>query len=274
LRPWSGGHGACPKKEWQMEGVCVAFVALGVLLCVVFVLASLRVVQEYERAIVFRLGRLKGIQGPGMFLLNPIIERATNIDMRTRTVDIEPQEAMTKDSVTVRVNAVLYYSVFEPKLAVLSVADYHMATNQAALTTLRNIIGQNDLDTLLKERDRINDTLKEIIDKVEMKAVEIPENMQRAMAREAEALRERRARLIKASSELDASQKLMEASEMIEKHPAALELRRMQMIAEVGSEQNTTTIILMPSEFVTLARSASEFLGNDKRARLLKALDG
>jgi regulator of protease activity HflC (stomatin/prohibitin superfamily) len=268
-----------------MEGVCVAFVALGVLLCVVFVLASLRVVQEYERAIVFRLGRLKGIQGPGMFLLNPIIERATNIDMRTRTVDIEPQEAMTKDSVTVRVNAVLYYSVFEPKLAVLSVADYHMATNQAALTTLRNIIGQNDLDTLLKERDRINDTLKEIIDKVsdpwgiqvemvEMKAVEIPENMQRAMAREAEALRERRARLIKASSELDASQKLMEASEMIEKHPAALELRRMQMIAEVGSEQNTTTIILMPSEFVTLARSASEFLGNDKRARLLKALDG
>ncbi len=268
-----------------MDGVCFAFVLVGVLLLLVCLLACIRIVQEYERALVFRLGRLKGIQGPGMFLVNPLIERTQNIDMRTQTVDVEPQEAMTKDSVTVRVNAVLYYSVFDPKLAVLSVADYHMATNQAALTTLRNIIGQNDLDTLLKERDRINDTLKEIIDKVsdpwgiqvemvEMKAVEIPENMQRAMAREAEALREKRARLIKAESELDASQKLMEASEMIERHPVALELRRMQMIAEVGSEQNTTTIILMPSEFVTLARSLSDSLGSDRKGKLLKMLEG
>ena len=192
-------------------------------------------------------------------------------------MDIEPQEAITKDSVTVRVNAVLYYKVSDPKKAVIQVTDFRNAINQAALTTLRNIIGQNELDDLLKERDRINETLRAIIDEVsdpwgiavemvEIKAVEIPTGMQRAMAREAEAQREKRARLIKAEAEKSASHMLSEASEEISKNPAALELRRMQMISEVGAEQNTTTIILIPSDFVRLAESVSKFLEGPKGA--------
>ena len=192
--------------------------------------------------------------------------------MRTITVNVEPQETITKDSVTIKVNAVLWYRVVEPFKAILEVADFRNAVYQVALTSLRNIIGQHLLDEVLKERDKINDKLREIVDHdtdpwgvmvemVEMKDVEIPQGMQRAMAREAEAIREKRARIIKAEAELEASYKLASASEQITQHPLSLELRRMQMISEVGAEQNTTTIIMMPSEFVTLAKAVGETLG-------------
>jgi regulator of protease activity HflC (stomatin/prohibitin superfamily) len=244
-------------------GIFVGLVVLGL------VAASIKIAQEYQRGVVFHLGRYEAIKGPGLFFINPILEKSNLVDIRTRTVDIEPQEAITKDSVTVRVNAVLYYKITDPKKAVIAVANYRAAINQAALTTLRNIIGQNELDDLLRERDRINDTLEEIIDKVsdpwgilvemvEIKAVEIPEGMQRAMAREAEAQREKRARLIKAEAEEQASVLLSQASKEISENPAALELRRMQMISEVGAEQNTTTIILIPSDFVMLAKALSQ----------------
>ncbi len=240
---------------------------------VVLLLSGLRMVMEYERAVVFFLGRFRRISGPGMFWIVPLgFERMRKIDIRTSTVSVEPQETITKDSVTIRVNAVLWFRVVNPQKAVIAVADYRSAVYQVALTTLRNIIGQHDLDEALRERDKINDMLKKIVDNsteawgievqaVEMKDVEIPESMQRAMAREAEAMRERRARIIKADAELESSVKLSEASKLIVQNPAALELRRMQMISEVGAEHNTTTIIMMPSDFVTLAKSVGDYLG-------------
>ncbi len=234
-------------------------------------LIGIRIAQEYERGVVFRLGRYRATMGPGLYWIIPLIESQTKVDLRTFTVDIEPQDAITKDSVTVSVNAVLYYEIVDPMKAVLSVLSFRAAVYQAALTTLRNIIGQHDLDELLRSRDTINETLKQIIagianpwgisvEMVEIKAVEIPEGMQRAMAREAEAMREKRARIIKAEGEQEASEKLSLASDQIAASPVALELRRMQMITEVGVEQNTTTIIMMPSDFVTLAKELTQSL--------------
>jgi regulator of protease activity HflC (stomatin/prohibitin superfamily) len=250
----------------MLEWIVLGFV---ILIALIMAGASIKVAQEYQRGVVFRLGRFQEIRGPGLYTINPVLESATTIDIRTRTVDIEPQEAITSDSVTVKVNAVLYYKITDPMKSVVAVTNFKNAINQAALTTLRNIIGQNELDDLLKERDRINGTLRTIIDElsdpwgikvemVEIKAVEIPKGMQRAMAREAEAQREKRARLIKAEAEEQAAQLLSDASKLIEEHPSALELRRMQMISEVGAEQNTTTIILIPSDFVHLARNLSQ----------------
>jgi regulator of protease activity HflC (stomatin/prohibitin superfamily) len=241
-------------------------------------LSGIRVAQEYERAVVFRLGRYMGIRGPGLYYNLPILEWQRKIDMRTFTVDVERQEAITKDSVTVKVNAVLWYRVVEPDKAILEVENYRSAVYQVALTTLRNIIGQHVLDEVLKERDKINDQLRALVDRdtdpwgvkvemVEMKDVEIPQAMQRAMAREAEAMREKRARLIKAEAEQEASAKLAQAAEQITANPLGLELRRMQMISEVGAEQNTTTIIMMPSEFVTLAEKAAASLAPNGAAR-------
>jgi regulator of protease activity HflC (stomatin/prohibitin superfamily) len=199
------------------------------------------------------------------------LEWTRKVDIRTVTAAIEPQETITRDSVTIRVNAVVWYKVINPSKAVIAVLDYRNAVNQASLTSLRNIIGQHNLDEILRERDRINDTLQKIVDKttepwgvqveaIEMKDVEIPASMQRAMAQEAEAVREQRARLIKAQAELEASQKLAEASQLIVQNPAALELRRMQMVAEVGAEHNSTTVILIPSDFVNLAKNMSDMV--------------
>ena len=232
-------------------------------------ISGVRIAQEYERAVVFRLGRCLGTRGPGIFWLIPLIERQQKLDLRTNTVAVEAQDTITKDSVTVRVNAVVWFRVMDPVQAVVAVADYEAAVYQVALTSLRNIIGQFPLDDVLKERDLINARLRDMvgvstsrwgleIEGVEMKDVEIPTSMQRAMAREAEAMREKRARLIKAEAEMEASAKLTEAADMIARHPVALELRRMQMIAEVGAEQHTTTILMMPSEFVSLADAAAK----------------
>ena len=241
------------------------FVIAGVLLAL---LSGIRVTKEYKRAIAFRLGRFAGTRGPGIFYLLPFIESAKILDVRTQTVTIEQQETITKDSVTVKVNAVLWYRIADPEHAVLRVADYKQAVYQIAQTSLRNIIGQHNLDEVLKARDKINDMLEEIVDQataswgikvemVEMRDVEIPVSLQRAMAREAEATREKRARIIKAEAELESLQKLAQASQFIAQNPAALELRRMQMVAEVGAENNTTTILMMPAEFLHLARSVS-----------------
>lgn len=233
-------------------------------------LSGLRVANEYERAVVFRLGRLKGTRGPGLYWLIPLgIETQRKVDLRTKTIDMESQESITKDSVTVKVNAVVWLKIQDPVNAVVSVADYFTASYQVALTSLRNIIGQHVLDEVLKERDKINASLQEVVDQatepwgvkvemVEMKDVEIPQGMQRAMAQEAQAMREKRARIIKAEAELESSVKLGEASRVIQENPLALELRRMQMITEVGAEQNTTTIVMMPSEFVTLAEDVAK----------------
>jgi len=232
-------------------------------------ISGLRVANEYERAVVFRLGRLMGTRGPGLYWLIPFgIETQRKVDLRTKTIDMESQESITKDSVTVKVNAVVWLKIDDPIKAITSVADYFTASYQVSLTSLRNIIGQHVLDEVLKERDKINEALQTVVDQatepwgvkvemVEMKDVEIPQSMQRAMAQEAQAMREKRARIIKAEAEMDSSVKLAEASKIITENPLALELRRMQMITEVGAEQNTTTIIMMPSEFVSLAENLS-----------------
>jgi regulator of protease activity HflC (stomatin/prohibitin superfamily) len=211
-----------------------------------------------------------GTKGPGLYWLIPLgIETQRKVDLRTLTIDIESQESITKDSVTVKVNAVVWMKIVDPVKSVVSVANYYAASYQVALTSLRNIIGQHYLDEVLKERDKINEALQAIVDQatepwgvkvemVEMKDVEIPVQMQRAMAQEAQAQREARARIIKAQAEYDASTRLTEAATLIAEHPLALELRRMQMITEVGAEQNTTTIIMMPSEFVTMAEGLAK----------------
>jgi len=247
-------------------------------------LSGLRVCQEYERGVVFRLGRYVGIRGPGLYYLLPLgIETQRKVDMRTNTVNVEPQETITKDSVTIKVNAVLWYKINDPQRAIIKVADYRSAVYQVALTTLRNVIGQHQLDEMLRDRDKINEVILQIVaeatdpwgvavEMVEMKDVEIPPNMQRAMAKEAEAAREKRARLIKAEAEAEASLKLTTAAREMGNSPVALELRRMQMLSEVGTEQNTTTIIMIPSEFVNLAQNVSDLIAEP--TRLTEAIRG
>ena len=228
-------------------------------------LSGIRIAQEYQRTVVFRLGRYVGTRGPGVYYLLPLIESAQYVDLRTMTVTVEQQETITKDSVTIKVNAVLWYLIVDPSKAIIAVQDYRSAAYQVALTSLRNIIGQHMLDEVLRDRTTINSKLCAIVDEVteswgikvtmvEMKDVEIPQSMQRAMAREAEAVRERRARIIKAEAELDASQKLAEAAHVMDASPISLELRRLQMISEVGAENNSTTILMIPSDFTNLAR--------------------
>lgn len=229
------------------------------------ILSGFRIAQEYERAVVFRLGRFDSIRGPGLYWIIPLgIETQRKVDMRTKTIGVEPQETITKDSVTIRVNAVLWYRISDAEKAIMGVEHYESAVYQVALTSLRNIIGQHKLDEVLNDRTAINQTLRGIVDvatdpwgiqvdMIEMKDVEIPTSMQRAMAQEAEAIREKRARVIKAEAELEASVKLVEAANAITTSPASLELRRMQMIAEVGAEHNTTTILMIPSEFLKAA---------------------
>jgi regulator of protease activity HflC (stomatin/prohibitin superfamily) len=240
------------------------------------IVSGFRIAQEYERSVIFRLGRYQALRGPGLYWLIPFIETQTKVDLRTMTVTVEQQETITKDSVTVKVNAVLWYKISDPERAIIAVQNYKAAVYQVALTSLRNIIGQHVLDEVLKERSTINSTLRAIVDEattpwgihiemVEMKDVEIPTSMQRAMAREAEAMREKRARLIKAEAESEASKKLAEAAMVISAHPAALELRRMQMVSEVGAENNTTTIVMLPSDMVSMARSVSEYLDASKK---------
>jgi len=243
---------------------------------IIFILNGFKIAQEYERSVVFRLGRYQGLKGPGLYWIIPLIEWQKKVDMRTKTVTVERQETITKDSVTVKISAVLWYKIIDPQKAIIAVENYGDAVYQIALTTLRNIIGQHVLDEVLKSRDTINQTLRQIVDDtteawgikiemVEMKDVEIPSSMQRVMAMEAEAVREKRARLIKAEAEFEASQKLADASKIIAENPLALELRRMQMVQEVGADHNTTTIIMLPSDMVTLAGSLTNYLDKQNK---------
>ena len=226
---------------------------------------GIKIDREYQRGVIFRLGRLKGVMGPGLYWIIPFVDQKIQLDVRTKTVNIEPQETVTADSVTIKVNAVLYYRILDGDKAINRVENYQMAVYQVALTTLRNVVGQNMLDDVLQSRDKINYKVQEIVDvitdpwgieieRVEIKDVEIPLAMQRAMAKEAEALREKRARLIKASAEQESSIKLSEASKTILQNPLALELRRMQMLTEIGAAHNTTTVVMLPSDLITLAR--------------------
>lgn len=245
------------------------YLELAAFAAVVYALGGIRIAQEYERGVVFRLGRFRLVKGPGLYWIAPVFDRQWMLDLRTRTVTVEQQETITRDSVTIKVNAVLWYKISNPEQAIVAVQNYGAAVYQLALTSLRNIIGQHVLDEVLKERDQINETLKKIVDDattpwgihiemVEMKDVEIPEAMQRAMAREAEAIREKRARIIKAEAESEASEKLAIAARVVAANPAALELRRMQMVSEIGAEHNTTTIVLMPSEMVGMGAALAK----------------
>ena len=258
--------------------VMIFWVVLSVV--VVILLSGLRVAQEYQRGVVFRLGRYRDLRGPGLFWIIPLaLERAVIIDIRTRTVSAEQQESITRDSVTIRVNAVLWYRIVDASKSVIVVSNVTDAVYQLALTSLRNIIGQHDLDEVLQERDKINTLLRDNIvgsttrwgveiERFEMKDVELPEAMQQVMAMQAEAIREKRARIIKAEAELAAAEKLSAAALLMSANPAALELRRMQMIAEVGAEQNSTTVLMIPSDFVNLARNLSGYLASQKGGSL------
>jgi regulator of protease activity HflC (stomatin/prohibitin superfamily) len=251
-------------------------IQFAVLALIVVALSGLRIAQEYERGVVFRLGRYQGLRGPGLYWIIPLsIERAVTVDIRTRTVSAEQQETITRDSVTIKVNAVLWYRIIDASRSVISVADAPAAVYQLALTGLRNIIGQHDLDEVLQERNKINALLRESIvnstaewglevQRFEMKDVELPEAMQQVMAMQAEAIREKRARIIKAEAELEASVKLTAAAVQITSSPAALELRRMQMIAEVGAENNSTIVLMIPSDFVSLAHNLTDYLAHQK----------
>ncbi len=250
----------------------------------VILLSGLRIAQEYQRGVVFRLGRYQGLRGPGLYWIIPLsIERSATIDIRTRTVSAEQQETITRDSVTVKLNAVLWYRIVDPTKSVIAVADAPGAVYQLALTSLRNIIGQHDLDEVLQERDKINGLLHlgiaksttpwgVEVERFEMKDVELPEAMQEVMAMQAEAIREKRARIIKAEAEMEASEKLALAAARMGENPAALELRRFQMIAEVGAENNSTTVLMIPSDFVTLSKSLSDYL-NDRHTGHIAAKD-
>src|ERR1700743_2467573 len=245
-------------------------------LLIVLLLSGLRVAQEYQRGVILRLGRYVGLRGPGLYWIIPLgIERATTIDVRTLNVSAEQQETITRDSVTIKVNAVLWYRIVDAAKSVIEVADAHAAVYQLALTGLRNIIGQHDLDEILQERNKINTLLGDNISgstaawglevqRFEMKDVELPKAMQQVMAMQAEAIREKRARIIKAEAELEASVKLSAAAAQITANPAALELRRMQMISEVGAENNSTTVLMIPSDFVSLAHTLNEYLGRQR----------
>ncbi|MDX6455502.1 MAG: hypothetical protein QOD48_1609 [Gaiellaceae bacterium] len=237
--------------------MAVALVVLVVVLflVVLFLISAIKVAREYERGIVFRLGRLfPEPKGPGLFILIPIVDRMVRVDLRTVTLNIPPQEVITKDNVPARVNAVAYFRIVEPKAAIVQVENFMVATSQKAQTTLRSVLGQHVLDELLSEREKINAILQEIIDEattpwgikvsaVEVKDVEIPAGMQRAMARQAEAERERRAKVINAEGEFQASERLKDAALVIEDHPIALQLRYLQTLLEIGGGPNASTII-------------------------------
>ena len=235
--------------------IIIIFVALAII-------SGVKILKEYERAVVFRLGRMVGARGPGLVYVIPQIEKMVRMDLRTVTMDIPPQDVITRDNVSVKVNAVLYFRVLEPNKAVREVENYLFATSQLAQVTLRSVCGQGELDELMAEREKINTRIQDILDKqtdpwgikvvlVELKHIDLPQEMQRAMAKQAEAERERRAKVIHADGEFQASQKLADAAEVISKQPIALQLRFLQSLVEVAAEKNSTTIFPVPIDLLT-----------------------
>jgi len=238
-------------------------IVIGVLILIVLIIVpmSVKIVPEYERGVLFRLGRLVGQRGPGLFLIIPFIDRMVKVDLRVVTMDVPSQEVITKDNVTVRVNAVVYFRVVTPEDSVVKVLDHIRATSQISQTTLRNVLGQSELDELLSSREKLNQMLQRIIDEhtdpwgvkvstVEIKEVELAEEMKRSMAAQAEAERERRAKIIHAEGELQASEKLAQAAHIIGKEPAAIQLRFLSTLSEIASEKNSTILFPLPIEFL------------------------
>jgi regulator of protease activity HflC (stomatin/prohibitin superfamily) len=241
-------------------GFLFSGVGILIIFVIVILLSAVKIVQEYERGVIFRLGRLSGAKGPGLFFIIPLVDRMVKVGLRVITLDIPAQEAITRDNVTVRVNAVAYFRVVDPSSAIVQVEDYQRATFQIAQTSLRSVLGQSDLDELLIHRDQINQKLQQIIDEqtepwgikvsiVEVKDVELPDTMKRAMARQAEAEREKRAKVIHAEGEYNAAQRLQDAAAVISKQPAALQLRYLQTLTEIAVEKNSTIIFPVPIEF-------------------------
>lgn len=232
-----------------------------VLFAVIIIASAIRVLNEYERGVIFRLGRLIGVKGPGLILLIPFIDRMTKVSLRTVVFDVPPQDVITRDNVSVKVNAVVYFRVLQPQKAIVEVENFLFATSQLAQTTLRSVLGQSELDELLSERERINAKLQQIIDhatepwgikvsNVEVKHIDLPSEMQRAMAKQAEAERERRAKVIAADGEFQASQKLTDAANIMSQQPTALTLRYLQTLREIATEKNSTTIFPIPIDLI------------------------
>ena len=250
-----------------MFGLGVPFTFL--IIVIVLIISGIKILKEYERAVVFRLGRMVGARGPGIVYVIPGIEKMVKMDLRTVTMDIPPQDVITRDNVSVKVNAVLYFRVIEPNLAVREVENYLFATSQLAQVTLRSVCGQGELDELLAEREKINGRIQDILDKqtdpwgikvvlVELKHIDLPQEMQRAMAKQAEAERERRAKVIHADGEFQASQKLADAAGVMALQPMALQLRYLQSLVEIASEKNSTTIFPVPIDLLTPFLKKSE----------------
>jgi regulator of protease activity HflC (stomatin/prohibitin superfamily) len=249
-----------------MQGI-IALAVMGLIM----LWAMIKILNEYERGVIFRLGRVIGSKGPGIIFLIPYVDRMVKISLRLVVVDVDPQDVITRDNVSVKVNAVLYFRVVDPVKAVVEVENYYFAMSQLAQTSIRSVCGQADLDELLSERDKLNDRLQEVIDtqtdpwgikvtSVELKHIDLPAEMQRAMARQAEAERERRAKVINAEGEFQAAARLSEAAEIIGKRPVALQLRYLQTMQEIGTGQNTTTILPLPMELLTpLARMLEKY---------------
>ncbi len=238
--------------------VVLALVAL-------FLASAIKIVREYERGVIFRLGRLVGAKGPGLFLIIPIVDKMVKVDLRTITLDVPPQEVITRDNVPVNVNAVVYFRVMDPQAAVVEVLDFIEATRQISMTTLRSVLGKAELDEILSAREKLNRELQEIIDEhtdpwgikvitVEIKDVKIPTDMQRAIARQAEAERERRAKIINAEGELQAAEKLREAAEIMQRSAGALQLRYLQTLVEIATENATTVVFPVPIDLLTALR--------------------
>jgi regulator of protease activity HflC (stomatin/prohibitin superfamily) len=263
-------------SESLLWGIGAAVVLLFAILA-----SAVRIVKEYERGVIFRLGRVIGAKGPGLFFIIPIIDRMVKVNLQTVTMDIKPQDIITKDNVTVRVNAVTYFNVVDPIKATVAIQDYRFGTSQVAQTTLRSVIGQADLDELLIKRDEINRRLQKIIDDltnpwgvkvtlVEVKDVELPEAMRRAMARQAEAERERRAKVIHAHGEFEAAETLGKAAKVLEVHPAAMQLRVLSTMSEIAGDRNSTLIFPLPMEllrFVDNLASRNQGDGDASSAR-------
>ena len=238
------------------------FYILAIVLIVLFLMSAIRILKEYERGVIFRLGRVIKTKGPGLIILIPVIDKMVKVSLRLVAMDVPPQDVITRDNVSVKVNAVIYFRVIDPTKAIIEVENYTYAMSQLAQTTLRSVCGQAELDELLSEREKINSELQEILDThtdpwgikvatVELKHIDLPQEMQRAMARQAEAERERRAKVINAEGEFQAATKLAKASEIIEKHPTALQLRYLQTMNEMSTESNTNTIFPIPIDLFT-----------------------
>lgn len=267
----------------DVDGLATGLVAAAVLIVIVL-LAAIKIVKEYERGVIFRLGRVIGAKGPGLFAIIPLVDRMVKVNLQTQTIDIPPQDVITADNVTVRVNAVTYFNVVDAVRSVVAIRDFAFGTSQVAQTTLRSVLGQRQLDELLMKRDEINQELQQIIDDVtnpwgvkvtivEVKDVVLPETMRRAMARQAEAERDRRARVIHALGEKEAATNLGEAARILEDHPAAMQLRTLATMADVATEKNSTLIFPIPMELLRLLDATAAGRGHAQAEREPAAKD-